>query len=142
MKNKTSKISTLLLTLSLVACASQKLQKEWDTRGYTESDKALIMPYFNQYNSQLAAAKTNTTNPFMAASDNGQVEASLRTTFCNCVKKIGDACRKPGATVSKADLQLWAKSNAAEMALKAQHNLNIVAAAGGLGSVDPDQCAN
>jgi hypothetical protein len=61
----------LLATLSLSGCASQKLQKEWQARGYTEADKALIMPHFDTYTRQLAAAQST---PFMAASQNSQVE--------------------------------------------------------------------
>lgn len=129
----------LLATLSLAGCASQRLQKDWQARGYTDADKALIMPHFDGYNRQLAASKSN---PFMAASQNAQVEQSLRTTFCNCVKKLGDGCRKPSAALNDSEKALWAKSNAAEMALKAQHNGDLVASMGDLGTVDPDQCAN
>jgi|GEM_PF-3167232 len=134
-------LSLIVISLILAGCASQQLQKEWQARGYTESDKALIMPHFDQYTRQLAAAKTASGNVFMAASQNSGVEQNLQNVFCNCVKKLGDKCRKPSAEVGETDKQLWAKSNGAEMALKAQHNGNLVASVGDAGTVDPDQCS-
>jgi len=76
----------------------------------------------------------------MVNTQNSQVEQQLRNVFCNCVKKLGDKCREKPDSLNEQEKQLWAKSNAAEMALKAQHGGDLVATMGNLGAVDPDQC--
>lgn len=134
-----SKKIGLLLLLVITACASQ-LHKEWEARGYSKEDQVLIKPQADIYLRQLAAAGSSMSK-FSATSQVNKVESQISTIFCNCYKKLSDGCRKTSASLQPKDKDLWAKSNGAEAALKAYYASTIEGAVGGLGKLDPDQCA-
>ena len=130
-------INALVLTFTLSACASGSLQREWKARGYSDAEKALIKPHLDGYNRQLSGARSSF---FGMVTQHSNIEAQLQNIFCNCQKKLGPKCREKVDTVPEELRQLWAKSNAAEMALKMQHNLDPVAALAGTSSLDADAC--
>jgi len=131
-------LNVLVLTLLTASCASGSLQREWKARGYSDTEKALIKPHLDNYNSQMSGARSSF---FGMVTQHSNIEEQLRNVFCNCHKKLGSKCREKVETVPEDLKQLWAKSNAAEMALKMQHNLDPVAAMAGTSSLDPDVCA-
>jgi len=130
-------LNALLLTLTVSACASGSLQREWKARGYSDAEKALIKPHLDGYNRQLSGARSSF---FGMVTQHGNTEEQMRNVFCNCQKKLGPKCREKVETVPEDLKQLWAKSNAAEMALKMQHNLDPVAAMAGTNDLDADAC--
>ena len=103
----------ILLALLTTSCATG--MKEYKAKGYTDEDMALMKPYVREYSSRISSSIA-----FGGAFSNIKTEDTLKTVFCNCYKKHGDLCRKPSSELGDKDKTLWAKSNAAELALKSQ----------------------
>lgn len=125
----------LVLFLTILLCSCASLKNDLKAKGYSDADIELIKPHFNLYNRQLI-----TFQPFVGATINAATEQNLKTIFCNCYKKHGELCRKPSAELGDQDKTLWAKSNAAEMALKAQNAGDITRAMSSVGTLDSDAC--
>lgn len=107
----------LILSVTLTGCAGAQLQKEWtEQRGYTDAEMALIRPHAAEYQKTVAWGMSSSTAFNSAPSI--EAERRVRTIYCACIKKLGsDRCRKKPEGLSEADKELWAKGNAAEMAL-------------------------
>jgi hypothetical protein len=111
------KLFYVLFLLPLSACVSSAVKQEFDSRNYSEKDKADMRVYAEKYNKMLSVGSTN-----MMMADTGGDRTLQATTiqkiYCACYKKLADKCSKNSEGVSSEDRELWAKGNAAEVTLK------------------------
>lgn len=109
-------------TLAIIAlavlsgCAAGGLRSQWVSRGYSEADIAEIHKYEDGYLNTLGRG-AGASNAF-DTSQQVNAENRIRSIFCACIVKLGDKCRQNPEGLSESDRTLWAKSNAAEDALR------------------------
>lgn len=108
----------VLVTMAflMVGCASHT-KKMWQDRGYSEAEVKEIEPYTKEYIDILAKGSSQ-SNAFNST-PKAQSDNRVRSIFCSCVKKLGKKCQQRPVDLKGDDRTLWAKSNAAESALKA-----------------------
>lgn len=131
-------ICVLILTISIVGCAQNKIKNEWSAKGYSKEDVKLIENYFGEYYDMSAAATSGT---IMASSTSDK----YRRIFCGCYAKLGEKCRENPTGLNAKDKDLWAKSNAAEMASAAHSGSNGIDGSpfsSSSGAIDPVECGS
>jgi hypothetical protein len=107
-----------LVTIAVSGCAGVALKKEWsEKRGYSESEISEVMDQMQPYRKRLIASDM-ASNRFNTAPRQAE-EATLKTVWCNCWKKLKDKCQQSSKGLSQEDRALWLKANAVEMAFAA-----------------------
>lgn len=64
-------------------------------------------------------AKGSSQSNAFNSTPKAQSESRVRSIFCGCVKKLGKKCQQKPTDLKGDERFMWAKSNAAESALKA-----------------------
>lgn len=111
------KFMYFLMLISLNACVSSVVKKEYESRNYSEKDKADMKIHAEKYSSMLSVGSSNM---WMASNsgDRSLQAITIQKFFCACIKKLGSNCIKNSEGVFSEDRDLWAKGNAAEITLK------------------------
>lgn len=110
------KLLILVLAVVISGCAGASLKSDWkQKRGYSDADIDQIMAQYSDYGTLMAHAQVD-SNAFNSSPTN-EARARMKSIFCACVKKIGEACRQKPDGLAKADKVLWIKANAADMAM-------------------------
>lgn len=129
----------ILVSVLSSGCSNLALKKEWQERGYTESEINTIEPYRKSYMNMLGSGGAGST--FGSSLENGENQKRVRNIFCSCVKKLDTKCQKKPEGLTGSDLDLWAKANAAEMALRQYSSINKFGSFNtSVGAVDPAEC--
>lgn len=104
----------------MTGCAGAQLKSEWkEKRGYSESDITAIDSQMSEYQRLLISASL-ASNAFNGGQPQHNARNQLKSIFCTCVKKMGDACRKSDG--SHVDHDLWVKANAIDEAIASREN--------------------
>lgn len=132
MINKLKHVGWILCLTIATGCAGAALQKEWENeRGYSKADIDLVVPHYRAYNRALASAQY-ASNAFNSAPLHN-AENKMKAIYCGCRKQLGDKCQQKPDALDEKQKTLWAKANAAEMALR-------TVASASASEIDPAEC--
>lgn len=105
---------------ALVSCAGLAVDGLKSSRGYTDSDITEINKYIDEYKMWISSGNMQ-SNQFNSTPREKALDR-VRSIYCSCVRKFGaEKCAKSGAKLTGEDRQIWAKGNAAEMAIKTSY---------------------